>query len=120
VLLTDKTIAVEFQPLVVSQFALHDAGVYMNTYDATLNARNGFPVFSTQVEANWLSKSEDKYASFRLTDEDKDEINRLSKDPNIGEHQKPSLLNSCSGQSNVGMMPVVCDMQAVAASVLLA
>lgn len=63
----------------------------MNTYDATLNARNGFPVFSTQVEANWLSKSEDKYASFRLTDEDKDEINRLSKDPNIGEHQKPGL-----------------------------
>ena len=59
--------------------------MYMNTYDATLNARNGFPVFSTQVEANWLSKSEDKYAAFRLTDEDKDEINRLSKDPNIGE-----------------------------------
>ncbi len=63
----------------------------MNTYDATLNARNGFPVFSTQVEANWLSKSEDKYASFRLTDEDKDEINRLSKDPNIGEHQNTNF-----------------------------
>lgn len=62
--------------------------MYINTYDATLNARNGFPVFSTQVEANWLSKSEDKYASFRLTDEDKDEINRLSKDPNIGKHER--------------------------------
>ena len=57
----------------------------MNQYDAGLNARNGFPVFSTQIEANWLSKSEDKYTAFRLTDEDKDEINRLSKDPQIGE-----------------------------------
>ena len=37
------------------------------------------------VEANWLSKSEDKYAAFRLTDEDKDEINKLSKQPDIGE-----------------------------------
>ena len=62
------------------------AGVYMNSYDPGLNARNGFPVFTTQVEANWLSKSEDKFASFRLTDEDKDEINRLSKDPQIGVH----------------------------------
>ena len=60
-------------------------GVYVNQYDAGLNARNGFPVFSTQIEANWISKSEDKYTAFRLTDEDKDEINRLSKDPLIGE-----------------------------------
>ena len=50
-----------------------------------MNARNGFPVFATQVEANWLSKSEDKYSAFRLTDEDKEEINKLSKDPNIGQ-----------------------------------
>lgn len=70
------------------------AGIYTNSYDATLNARNGFPVFSTQVEANWLSKSEDKYAAFRLTDEDKDEINRLSKDPNIGERQHSPLCNA--------------------------
>ena len=66
------------------------AGIYTNTYDASLNAKNGFPVFSTQVEANWLSKSQDRYSAFRLTDEDKDEINKLSKDPNIGQ-QLPFL-----------------------------
>ncbi|KAL0055666.1 hypothetical protein WJX82_002980 [Trebouxia sp. C0006] len=76
-------------------------GVYMNTYDATLNARNGFPVFSTQVEANWLSKSEDKYASFRLTDEDKDEINRLSKDPNIAKKICKSIAPSIYGHDNI-------------------
>ncbi|KAL0036084.1 hypothetical protein WJX79_002039 [Trebouxia sp. C0005] len=76
-------------------------GVYVNTYDATLNARNGFPVFSTQVEANWLSKSEDKYASFRLTDEDKDEINRLSKDPNIAQKICKSIAPSIYGHDNI-------------------
>lgn len=30
------------------------AGVYTNTYDATLNVKNGFPVFSTLVEANHI------------------------------------------------------------------
>lgn len=72
---------------------IHHAGIYTNSYDATLNARNGFPVFSTMVEANWLSKSEDKYAAFRLTDEDKDEINRLSKQPDIGETSILPLYN---------------------------
>ena len=58
--------------------------MYTNTYDAGMNARNGFPVFATMVEANWISKSEDKYSAFRLTDDDKEEINKLSKDPTIG------------------------------------
>ena len=71
-------------PYVFAHCIIH-AGIYTNSYDATLNAKNGFPVFSTIVEANWLSKSEDKYAAFRLTDEDKDEINKLSKQPDIGE-----------------------------------
>lgn len=65
-------------------YSLHAAGVYTNTYDAGMNARNGFPVFATMVEANWISKSEDKYSAFRLTDDDKEEINKLSKDPTIG------------------------------------
>ena len=78
----------------VNSWLTYAAGVYINSYDATLNAKNGFPVFSTQVEANWLSKSEDKYASFRLTDEDRDEINRLSKDPNIGESSLEKLMLS--------------------------
>ena len=84
-------------PYLLAHRIIH-AGIYTNSYDATLNARNGFPVFSTMVEANWLSKSEDKYAAFRLTDEDKDEINKLSKQPDIGETYTSPVLWLCHSQ----------------------
>jgi hypothetical protein len=58
--------------------------VYTNSYDASLNARNGFPVFSTLVEANHIQKTEDLYAAYKLTDEDKHEIHKLARDPRIG------------------------------------
>lgn len=58
--------------------------MYTNSYDAMLNARNGFPVFSTLVEANHIQKTEDLYAAFKLTDEDKHEIHKLARDPRIG------------------------------------
>lgn len=76
-------------------------GIYTHSYDATLNARNGFPVFTTIVEANWLSKSEDKYAAFRLTDEDKDEISRLSKKPDIAKRICKSIAPSIYGHANI-------------------
>lgn len=31
------------------------SGIYCSGYDAQLNARSGFPVFSTHIEANWVS-----------------------------------------------------------------
>lgn len=96
--------------------------MYANTYDATLNVKNGFPVFSTLVEANHiqvregrrvsrllisllllcttlyvekenciprclcirLQKTEDVYATYKLTDEDLNEIHALARDPKIG------------------------------------
>ena len=61
------------------------AGVYSNSYDASLNVKNGFPVFSTVIEANSIGKQEDQFAAFRLTDEDRQEIHRLTRDPRIGE-----------------------------------
>jgi len=60
------------------------AGVYTNNYDPTLNARNGFPVFSTLVEANHVAKTEDLFAAYKLTDEDKHDIHKLARDPRIG------------------------------------
>ena len=47
------------------------AGVYTNSYDALLNMRNGFPVFTTVLEANYVAKQEDRFAAFKLTDEDR-------------------------------------------------
>lgn len=63
--------------------------MYTNSYDSFLNVRNGFPVFSTALEANYVRKHEDAYAAFKLTDDDKQEIHRLARDPRIG--ARPAL-----------------------------
>lgn len=61
------------------------AGVYSNGYDASLNVKNGFPVFTTVIEANFINRQEDRFAAFKLSDEDKQEILKLARDPRIGE-----------------------------------
>ena len=61
------------------------AGIYTHSYDAGLNARNGFPVFSTMFEANHVSKKEEQFAAYKLTQEDKIEIQELAKRPELGE-----------------------------------
>lgn len=50
-----------------------------------LNAKNGFPVFSTHIEANYISKSMDAWNVHKLTDEDRQKITALAADPRIGE-----------------------------------
>ena len=61
------------------------SGVYTNNYDGSLNTANGFPVFATVIEANYISKKDDKSVVARLTDEDVRAIQLLSKDERIGE-----------------------------------
>jgi DNA replicative helicase MCM subunit Mcm2 (Cdc46/Mcm family) len=60
-------------------------GIYTNNFDLSLNTKNGFPVFATVVEANCVAKKHDLFSAYRLTDEDKAEIEKLAKDPRIGE-----------------------------------
>ena len=76
-------------------------GVYCSGYDPSLNARNGFPVFSTHVEANSISKAADAYAAGRLTDEDRAEILRLAADPRIGQRVVRSIAPSIYGHENI-------------------
>ena len=66
--------------------ACWEAGIYTNSYDASLNVKNGFPVFSTVIEANYIEKRENQFAAYKLTDEDKEEMHRLARDPRIGRH----------------------------------
>lgn len=65
------------------------AGVYVNSYDQSLNVKNGFPVFNTLIEANYVGGAK---AEFILTDEDKAEIHRLARDPRIGAPPCPTSL----------------------------
>ncbi|KAL6969175.1 DNA helicase [Sarracenia purpurea var. burkii] len=60
-------------------------GIYTNNFDSSLNTKNGFPVFATVVEANYITKKQDLFSAYKLTEEDKEEMEKLAKDPNIGE-----------------------------------
>lgn len=60
-------------------------GIYTNNFDAALNTRQGFPVFSTVLEANHVLKRQDSFAANKLTDEDREEILKLAKDPRIAQ-----------------------------------
>ena len=76
-------------------------GIYRNNYDASLNNKNGFPVFATILEANHVVKSHDQLAGFRLTEEDEREIRALSRDPRIIEKIISSIAPSIYGHTDI-------------------
>ena len=65
----------------------------MHSYDAGLNVKSGFPVFSTCLEANYVLKKEDVYSLYSLTDEDKVSILELARDPRIGERLRQGVMS---------------------------
>ncbi|CAA6675459.1 unnamed protein product [Spirodela intermedia] len=64
---------------------------------------NGFPVFATVVEANHVTKKHDLFSAYKLTDEDKADIEKLAKDPRIGERIVKSIAPSIYGHENIKM-----------------
>ena len=76
-------------------------GIYRNNYDAQLNNRNGFPVFATILEANNVVKAHDQLAGFRLTEEDEQEIRKMSRDPQIVDKIINSIAPSIYGHDDV-------------------
>ncbi|KAH9302023.1 hypothetical protein KI387_013606, partial [Taxus chinensis] len=76
-------------------------GTYTNNFDMSLNTKNGFPVFATVVEANHVTKKQDLFSAYKLTDEDKAEIQNLAKDPRIGERIIKSIAPSIYGHEDI-------------------
>ncbi|PWZ00819.1 putative DNA replication licensing factor [Testicularia cyperi] len=76
-------------------------GVYRNNFDASLNTKNGFPVFATVLEANHIAKRDDAYSAFRLTEEDEKAIKALSKDERIGKRIIKSIAPSIYGHEDI-------------------
>ena len=76
-------------------------GIYRNNFDAGLNTQHGFPVFSTVIEANYISKKENIYSAFHISDHDVIEIKKLAKDPMVGEKIIRSIAPSISGHEDV-------------------
>ena len=69
-------------------------GIYKINYDNSLNRANGFPVFATVIEANYITKQDDKLAVTSLTDEDVKAIIALSKDERIGERVSDQVFSN--------------------------
>ncbi|GAA5930534.1 hypothetical protein JCM1841_003160 [Sporobolomyces salmonicolor] len=76
-------------------------GIYRNNFDTSLNVKNGFPVFSTVLEANHINKKEDLFASFRLTEDDEKAIRALARDERIGKRIIKSMAPSIYGHEDI-------------------
>src|SRR5260221_13121308 len=76
-------------------------GVYRNNFDASLNSKNGFPVFSTIIEANHVNKKEDLFAAFRLTEEDEKQMRTLARDGRIRKRIIKSIAPSIYGREGI-------------------
>ncbi|GLT46946.1 hypothetical protein SLA2020_206720 [Shorea laevis] len=76
-------------------------GIYTNNFDLSLNTKNGFPVFATVIEANYITKKHDLFSVYKLTQEDKEEIEKLAKDPRIGERIIKSIAPSIYGHEDI-------------------
>ena len=72
-------------------------GVYTHLRDDTLNARNGFPVFATVIEANYVERLSDKAAHMVITEQDRAAFEELAKDPAIVRRVVRSIAPSIYG-----------------------
>jgi DNA replication licensing factor MCM2 len=66
-----------------------------------LNVKNGFPVFSTIIEANHINKKEDQFAAFRLTEEDERQIRALARDDRVRKRIVKSIAPSIYGHEDI-------------------
>lgn len=83
-------------------------GVYKHTYDTALNLQNGFPVFSTVIIANHIAKRGETLETFRLTEEDRREIEQLAKQPNIRDMIINSIAPSIYGHKDIKTALALC------------
>jgi len=76
-------------------------GVYSNSYDSSLNTKNGFPIFATVIIANHIVRNDEKGETDKMTDDDIKAITQLSKDERIGERIIASIAPSVFGHDNI-------------------
>lgn len=77
-------------------------GIYKNAYDGMLNAKNGFPVFATIIEANLVLRREaGRVGEVQLSDLEEREIVQLSKDPQIVNKLISSVAPSIYGHKDI-------------------
>lgn len=84
-------------------------GIYKNNYDGNLNAKNGFPVFATIIEANSIKRREGNAANgeeegldvFGWTEEEEREFRKMSRDRSIIDKVISSMAPSIYGHRDI-------------------
>jgi len=76
-------------------------GIYTHTFDPGMHSKQGFPVFATVLEANFVQKRADALASSVLTEEEKSQIEEMSRDPRMGERIINSIAPSIYGNHHI-------------------
>jgi len=77
-------------------------GIYRHEVsNHVLNVQQGFPVFSTVIEGNHVKKLEDLGSSMMITDEDRQQLERLARDPKIADRIISSIAPSIYGHRQV-------------------
>lgn len=72
-------------------------GVYEHTFDSSLTIKSGFPIFSTFINVNHVSKREDASSASNMSEHDVRQIMELSRDPKIGDRIVHSIAPSIFG-----------------------
>ncbi len=83
-------------------------GIYKNSYDGVLNAKNGFPVFATVIEANSIRRREggsgngdDSSSPYQITIEEEKLFRSMSNQPDIIEKIVSSIAPSIYGHKYI-------------------
>ncbi|BAO39433.1 DNA replication licensing factor MCM2 [Kluyveromyces marxianus] len=85
-------------------------GIYKNTYDGNLNAKNGFPVFATVLEANSVKRREgglqdgdgnEGLDAFSWTEDEEREFRKMSRDRGIIDKIISSMAPSIYGHRDI-------------------
>lgn len=79
-------------------------GIYKHSQSTSLNKKHGFPVFSTVIEANYISKKEDISSNFHITKDDISEIEKLSKSPFLSQRIINSIAPSIFGHQDIKLV----------------
>jgi DNA replication licensing factor MCM2 len=75
-------------------------GIFINRFDYFANVKHGFPVFTTIIEANYIRRFGDE-DMVDLTEEDKQAIRDLAKQPNMERKIVNSIAPSIYGHQFV-------------------
>jgi DNA replication licensing factor MCM2 len=77
-------------------------GIYRHSFDASLNLRNGFPVFATVIEANYIRRLDGALTDLdTLTEEEEEQIKALARDPHLSERIAATIAPSIYGHGEV-------------------